>query len=1301
MLRSGASEMVARNSNAVLPYLRRLAGIAGTAETDRELLERFHCRGDQAAFATLVERHGSLVWRVCRQGLPRTQDAEDVFQATFLVLLRKAGTVRWRTSIAGWLFQVARRLACEARCRAARRKRHETQAVRSSVSNDSARRELAAILDEELDRLPDPYRAPLLLCYLEGLTSDQAARQLGWSLRTLERRLNQGRTLLRRRLSQNGISLSAALLAPKLTHTAKTIASLPLGSMPASAEAFALADAFVKGVFMTRLKTLAVLALVLTMTAGVGALIQRGLAGGGTTNPSPAIVAPPADAEQRPEVKALANRAWTIMDVVGQRHLEPCPRPTMISAGIQALCRAAKREVPADIERRSAAITTPAQLAALLDTVWPQGDPTPRQAIEKALLDGVLQRVPGKAQLATPPDPKELRVQEQSSNNRYVGVGIMLKIDEQSKRTVLVSAMLRGAARQAGLKAGDVFEAVDGKDTKGVPIAKVVDWLRGDEGTSVTVTVRTPGSASSRPVTMTRAKVPFEHIFGMRRISEEEYDFRVDPQAPIAYVRVGGLVSSTLAELRRYEQKLRAAGFRALVLDLRFGRGGSFAHAALLGGGLLDGGLLWSVQGSDNQERKEYRAERECLFRDWPIVVLVDRSLDTSYSLVAAALQDNCRAVLVGEPSAMDGYVKSMVPLPGEKDSLILPTGRVTRAVAGHGWPVQPDHVVAMSKKEFEAAAEWARQQEISDRAIDLKAQPPADPQMAKAVQLLRESLQKAPALPQGAAFKSTLRQPIAMVLSDDGTQLFTANQRSGTVSVIDPSAGRCVAEVAVGHRLADLASLPDGRGLLAVDERAGELVLLRRQVSGLEVEQRLAVGSSPASVQVSGDGTLATVALLWPRQLITVMLDGGLRVARMVDLPFAPRLQRFVDKNRLVVADAFGGQLAVVDVARGVLESARTIPGHNVRGLAMSADGGKLWVSEQALNSLGHAQYDDIHWGNLITNNLRVLRRSAILDPKADLLSGSNLLYLGDAGHGTGDPAGVVLAVGRFAVALSGVGEIALGDPRGENWHYVPVGRRPTAIVASKDGNRLYVANTFSDSVSVVDPQEGKQLAEITLGPSPELSASERGERLFHDARLAHDGWLSCHSCHTDGHSSGRLADTLSDGSYGTPKRILSLRGVGDTGPWAWNGHVLNLENQIQASIESTMQGKKATPAQVADLTAYLKTLPPAPPHRAAGADIATVQRGEAVFEKQGCGQCHQPPLYTTAKSYDVGLIDEAGNKHFNPPSLRGISQGGPYFHDGRATTLADVLTRYRHRLKSDLTPRELTDLLAFLSSV
>jgi YVTN family beta-propeller protein len=556
---------------------------------------------------------------------------------------------------------------------------------------------------------------------------------------------------------------------------------------------------------------------------------------------------------------------------------------------------------------------------------------------------------------------------------------------------------------------------------------------------------------------------------------------------------------------------------------------------------------------------------------------------------------------------------------------------------------------------------------------------------------------------PERSPAASRLHRPIALVLTDGDRRLLVANRDSGTVAVLDTQKLQIVAETRFGRRLADMAASGDRALVLLADEEAGEVILLAHHQGALRPLRRLPVEPGPVSVRVSDDGRLATVACLWPRRLMILDLAAG--KTAVLDLPFAPRRQLLAPGSaKLIVADAFADQLAVVDLRRKAVESVRSLAGHNFRGLALDHRQSSLLLTHQMLHAQGRTTAGDIRNGSLLTNNVRKLLLASVLDASADALRGERLYTLGDVERGAGDPAAVAeTSDGQVLVTLAGVNELAIGRPEQALWARLPVGRRPTALVVDAAARRAYVANTFGDSISVVDLQVAKVIAEVRLGPQPALRPQERGEMLFYDARLSHDAWFSCHSCHPDGHSNGRLNDNFTDGSFGTPKRVLSLLGVRDTGPWAWNGHVADLETQVRTSLTSTMQGPAPSAEQVRDLAAFLRTLPPPPSVLEArrALDPAALERGRRVFAREKCAACHTPPTYTSPRTYDVGLYDERGGSRFNPPSLRGLSQGGPYFHDNRARTLEEVFTRYRHRLTNPLSDAELADLMHFLRSL
>jgi RNA polymerase sigma factor (sigma-70 family) len=260
----------------------RVACAGRADETDRALLERFTRSRDEKAFAVLVRRHGRLVRAACQQVLTDPAEIDDAFQATFVVLLQKARSVRWKESLGSWLYAVAHRVAVHARANALRRRQRESQAGRRKKAearpDDLSWREACAVLHEELDRLPDRYRRPLLLCYLQGQSRDEAAVSLGWTPGAVKGCLERGRQTLATRLARRGITLSAGLLAV-VTGSSAAAGGLPpnlvqLALQAANGQASPAVAALAQGaspmVLAGKKSVLSVLALVALLGAGVG-----------------------------------------------------------------------------------------------------------------------------------------------------------------------------------------------------------------------------------------------------------------------------------------------------------------------------------------------------------------------------------------------------------------------------------------------------------------------------------------------------------------------------------------------------------------------------------------------------------------------------------------------------------------------------------------------------------------------------------------------------------------------------------------------------------------------------------------------------------------------------------------------------------------------------------------------------------------------------------------------------------------------------------------------------------------------
>ena len=319
--------------SGAIQHLRRTVLLRdGAGLTDGQLLADYIHRRDEAALAALVHRHGPMVWGVCRRVLHNYHDAEDAFQATFLVFVRKAASIASRELVANWLYGVAHRTALKARATAARRKGRERQVTAmpepAAVEQDLWR-DLQPLLDEELSRLPDKYRSVIVLCDLEGKTRKEAARQLGVPEGTVGGRLARARATLAKRLARFGLAVSGGALAAALAQSVAS-AGVPISVVSSTIKAaslFAAGPAAARGVISGKvavltegvLKTMllhqiksgfAVFLVIAAVGIGVSGLMLRSRAQAAPPESPKAALPKQDEGNLKETVLALQKRIW-------------------------------------------------------------------------------------------------------------------------------------------------------------------------------------------------------------------------------------------------------------------------------------------------------------------------------------------------------------------------------------------------------------------------------------------------------------------------------------------------------------------------------------------------------------------------------------------------------------------------------------------------------------------------------------------------------------------------------------------------------------------------------------------------------------------------------------------------------------------------------------------------------------------------------------------------------------------------------------------------------------------------------
>lgn len=570
-------------------------------------------------------------------------------------------------------------------------------------------------------------------------------------------------------------------------------------------------------------------------------------------------------------------------------------------------------------------------------------------------------------------------------------------------------------------------------------------------------------------------------------------------------------------------------------------------------------------------------------------------------------------------------------------------------------------------------------------------------------------------------------RQPTSIAVLDQERAII-ATKLTGQLFWLDLSTWQMTEALrSPGSNWNDLCQLDHGL-IAATDSKRGQVTLFRRTGDQLQTVKRLDAPGFPNKLVWDKAANTLLASARWSRRVYRWQIEApetsnlsqnlNVRALAAADLPLCGgEIITLPKKNLVMVIDDFGREFVLLSRDNFAIVKHDQLYGHNITGLAATPDEEVVYFPHQLLNEYAQSVINDITWGGLMSNNVRWLQVDRLLNSTGHEMFKKGRFYpLGTPGNGAGDPSSMaVSSTGRVAVTLAGTNRTAIGKEGDYYFKQVDVGMRPVDCAYSPDDQHLIVVNQFSDSISVVH-LEDMSVAHVSLGPTRAPTLLEKGEHAFFDSRLAHDGWMSCHSCHSEGHTNGQLNDNFTDKSYGTPKRILTLLGQSQTLPYAWSGEIHSLETQVKHSIESTMaHGQPANRQTVEGIAAFVRSLPaPLSVQKARELPedknwssnktltMSEVHQGRDLFAALNCIDCHSGSRFTTSGAFDVGLQDEEAMRLFNPPSLVAVSQRqNALLHDGRARSIRDVFVKEKHQLPRELSQAEVGQLVAFLESL
>ncbi len=547
--------------------------------------------------------------------------------------------------------------------------------------------------------------------------------------------------------------------------------------------------------------------------------------------------------------------------------------------------------------------------------------------------------------------------------------------------------------------------------------------------------------------------------------------------------------------------------------------------------------------------------------------------------------------------------------------------------------------------------------------------------------------------------------QPLGLSLSSDGKTLFvTCAAAESTVCIIDVGAGKTIAKIGAGHTAMAPALSPDGQTLFVCYRFENAIGVIN--VAARKEVRRFPVSREPIDEAMTPDGKYLLVAhhLHGGRADVEVVASkvsvidiAAGKVCREIELPNGSTLLRDIrispDARYAVVTHLLARfHLPTTQIERGWINSnaaslidlaelrlLNTVLLDNIDAGAANP-WGVTWTGDGGLLCITHAG----------THEVSVIDFPGLLAKLAKV------------------PATPASASNPYARGVGDVpNDLAFLESLRRRIKLPEADRGPRAVAAV--GDRLWVANYFSDSVTRIDLSSAAALPEsIPLAAPRPMTAVRRGELLFNDASICFQGWQSCASCHSsDARVDGLNWDNLNDG-IGNPKNVKNLLFAHATPPSMWLGVRSNAYVSVRAGIRNslfTVQSEE----KAADIDEYLKSLKPIPsPYLVKGALSKAAERGKKLFFDRavGCADCHKGELFTDQKLHDVGTVgrfDKASDR-FDTPSLRELWRTAPYLHDGRARTVQEVLTTFQtgdHGDVSHLTAKQIDDLVEYVLSL